>query len=301
MKQKNVIWLDGKFVQSEKAQINILSHALHYGSAVFEGIRAYSTPKGPAIFRLQDHIARLLGSASVFDMRVPYSKKVLEGAACKVVALNAFENCYVRPVIFYGEGDMALNPKKASLRVAIGAWPWGGYLDDTKPLSLGVSSYIRFHPKSIVPGAKIGGYYATSILATREAHKHGFSEAILLDHEGYVSEGPGENVFIVKSGKLFTPDSPSILPGITRATVMTIAKDLGIKAYAKKISLKELMDADEVFLTGTATEVAFVGKVNSHRIGEGIPGPVERKIKSTYLDLVHGKLPRYNRWLTPVR
>jgi branched-chain amino acid aminotransferase len=298
MKRAKVVWHNGKFVKLELANVPILSHALHYGSGVFEGIRAYETARGPAVFRLGEHIDRLFRSASVFDMRIPYSKKALANAVLAIISKNGFKECYVRPIIFYGEGQMALMPRGAKLHVTVAGWPWGAYLGEHTVLSLGVSRYVRFHPRSIVPGAKISGYYATSVLATIEARKRGFSEALLLDHEGFVAEGPGENIFMVKKGKLYTPKSPSILPGITRASVITLARDLGLVAIEKKISLKELFAADEVFLTGTAAEVAPVGKINGRRIGSGKGGPVTAKIRAAYLDAVHGRSPRYQKWLT---
>lgn len=299
MKTK-VIWQDGKFVSHKNAKVHVLSHGLHYGSGVFEGIRVYDTPQGPAVFRLRDHIDRLFHSASAFDMHIPYAKYAILRAAVQLVRKNGFKECYVRPIVFYGEGKMQMNPAGSKLHVFIAAWSWGKYLGDSPALSVGVSRYIRFHPKSVVPGAKISGYYATSVLARMEAQKYGYDESILLDHEGNVAEGPGENIFIVKGGKIFTPDSPSILKGITRASVMTMAKDMRIPVAEKKISLTQLMAADEVFFAGTAVEIGTVGKINGRKIGSGKMGPVTAKIRSAYFDATHGKTPRYRKWLSMV-
>jgi branched-chain amino acid aminotransferase len=292
------IWLDGKFVKSADAHINVLSHALHYGSSVFEGIRAYETPDGPAVFRLHDHVERFFFSADALGIKIPYTEREIERAILKTVALNKLKECYIRPIAFYGEGQMALMPSGATIHVAIAAWPWGAYLGEHAMLSAVVSPYVRFHPRSVVPGAKIGGYYATSVLATIDARKRGFNESILLDHEGNVAEGPGENIFMVRRGRLITPRSPSILPGITRDSVLAIARDLRIPVAVKKISLRDLMNADEAFFTGTAAEVASIGKVNGRRIGGGRkPGPVTRKIREHYLAATHGQLRKYKKWL----
>lgn len=294
------IWLDGKLVPSAKATVNVLSHALHYGSGVFEGIRAYDVGSRPAIFRLQDHIDRLFRSAEALRMRIPYSKQAITEAIKSVIKKNKLDSCYIRPLVFYGEGQMALMPKGAALHIMIAAWPWGAYLGEHAALSLGISRYIRFHPHSIVPGAKITGYYATSVLATIDARARGFDEALLLDHEGFVAEGPGENIFMVKRRKLFIPKSPSILHGITRASVVKIAQDLRIPVVEKKITRQELMWADEVFLTGTAAEVAPVTKIDKKKIGDVVPGPVTSKIRTAYQDAIHDRLPRYKGWLTRI-
>jgi branched-chain amino acid aminotransferase len=301
VKAKAFLWLDGKLIPSSAARVPILTHALHYGSAVFEGIRAYETDRGPAVFRLNDHIDRLFRSAAALGMRVPYSKKAIESAVRKTIAKNKFCECYVRPIIFYGEGQMTLLPQGAALHTAIAAWPWNATFDGERAHAVGISDFIRFHPKSIIAGAKISGYYAASVFVMQEARAKGFDDCILLDHEGFVAEGPGENIFTVKRGKLFTPRSQSILPGITRDSILKMARDLRIPAAEKKISAKELMAADEVFLAGTAAEVAAVGKINARRIGTGAMGPLTRTLRSAYLDAVHGRLPRYRKWLTNVK
>lgn len=296
-----VIWMDGRFVKTAKAAVHVLSHALHYGSGVFEGIRVYETLNGPAAFRLSDHVDRLFRSAAAFQMRVPYSKTAVTRAILETVRRNGFRECYVRPIIFYGEGKMQMSPKDAALHFVIAAWPWGKYLGDRPALSVGVSRYLRFHPASIVPGAKISGFYAASVLARMEAEKKGLDECILLDHEGFVAEGPGENIFMVKRGRLVTPKSPSILPGFTRASVIAIARGLRIPVLERKVSLKEFINADEAFFAGTAVEIAAIGKVNGRRIGAGRTGPMTARLKETYLAAAHGKLLRYKKWVTPVR
>jgi branched-chain amino acid aminotransferase len=300
-KSTKIIWLDGKFVPFANARIHVLTHGLHYGSGVFEGIRVYKTSTGPVIFRLKDHVDRLFYSASALDIKIPYTKREIEQAIVKTVARNNLKECYVRPVIFYGEGQMTLMPKGAKVHVAVAVWPWGAYLGEHAALSATISPYIRFHPRSIVPGAKIAGLYATSVLATLDARKRGFHESILLDHERNVAEGPGENIFIVRRGKLFTPDSPSILPGITRASVITIARDLHIPVAIKKVSLKDLKTADEAFFSGTAAEVAGIGKIDGRKIGKGGGGPITAIIRKHYLAAAHGQLPKYRKWLTPVK
>lgn len=294
------IWMDGKFVPNAKAKIHVLSHALHYGTAVFEGIRAYETPQGPAIFRLGEHVNRLFRSASALGMKLPYSKVAVAGAAKKLIAKNRLRSAYIRPLVFYGEGQMGLGTKGAVLHVMVAAWPWGAYLGDHTALSLAVSRYIRFNPRSVVPGAKISGYYATSTLATLEVKSRGFDEALLLDHQGFVAEGPGENIFMIKGKKLFTPPAQNILPGITRASVMTIARDLHVPVREKAITLKELMSADEAFLTGTAAGIVPVAKINKKIIGQRAPGPMTWQISVAYDNIIHGRSPRYQRWLTAV-
>ncbi|HUC01796.1 MAG TPA: branched-chain amino acid transaminase [Candidatus Paceibacterota bacterium] len=297
----SVIWLDGKFVPSRKATANILSHALHYGTGVFEGIRAYQTANGSAVFRLPEHVDRFFRSISAFGVALPYTKKEIKDAIREAVLKNKLRECYIRPIAFFGEGSMGLTVKNAVLHVAIAAWPWGAYLGGDSPLSIGISNYARFDPRSIVPGAKISGFYATSVLASIEAHRRGFDECVLLDTKGYVSEGPGENIFLIKHKILYTPDSASILPGITRESIMTIAKDMGIRTVQKPITVKELMAADEAFFSGTAVEVASIGKIERRRIGTGGTGPVTGALKEAYASATHGAARRYRSWLTSVR
>lgn len=295
-----IIWFDGKLVDARDARINVLSHSLHYGSGVFEGIRVYETPKGPAIFRLRDHVERLFHSASALGMKIPYTKSIVTCAITKTIAANRLRSCYIRPIVFWGEGSMALLPRGARLHMAVAVWPWETYFPERKPISLCVSRYVKLHPQSAVPGAKIAGFYAASVLAALDAHARGFDECVLLDHEGFVAEGPGENIFTVKGGKLFTPKSPSILCGITRASVIAIARDLHVPFLERKMLLKDLMDAEEIFLAGTAVEISPVGKINGRKIKKGVAGPITAQIGAVYQAAVHGELPRYRHWLTPV-
>ncbi|MEK7630284.1 MAG: branched-chain amino acid transaminase [Patescibacteria group bacterium] len=294
----DVVWHNGKFVKFGAARINVLSHALHYGTGVFEGIRSYSAKNGAAIFRLEDHIQRFFRSAAALKMALPYSKKIVTQAIKKIIALNGFPDSYIRPLAFYGEGKIVISPRDAAINLVIASWPRKTYLLDKSLVSLGVSPFIRFHPKSVVPAVKICGYYAMSAVALLEAQARHFDECLLLDHKGFVAEGSVENIFMVKNGKLFTPKPVSILPGITRASVITIAKNFSIPLAEKNISLKELKKADEVFLTGTAVEITPVGKIDLRRIGNGEIGPLTKKIKSVYDEVVQGKIARYRRWLT---
>ncbi len=295
------IWLDGRFVPFGTARIHVLSHALHYGSGVFEGIRVYETPDGPAAFRLKDHVNRLFHSAAAFEIKIPYSRETVRRAVLTLVAKNKYKECYVRPIVFYGEGKMQLDPVGASVRVAIAAWPWGKYLGDHPALNVGIAKYLRFHPDSIAPGAKISGFYATSVLARLEARKRGLNECVMLDHEGYVAEGPGENIFIVKRGRLIVPESPSILPGFTRDSVITIAHDLHLPTVMKRVKRAELLDADEVFFAGTAVEIGAVGKIEGRRIGTGTAGSITTKIRDRYFAATHGHVAKYKKWLAYVR
>lgn len=300
MKKVKKIWLDGKFVDLEKAKIHVLTHTLHYGGGAFEGIRAYETDKGPAVFRLKDHIKRLFYSAKVLGMKIPFSPKEIENAILKLIKINKVKECYIRPIAFYGYGKMVLNPKGAPVNLAIAIWPWEKLLGE-KPVKVKISSYIRIHPKSTVVDAKICGHYVNSILATLEAQKAGFDEALFLDYEGFVAEGPGENIFIVKDKKIFTPEKGSILPGITRDTVLKICSDLGITAKEKRISLEELKNADEAFFVGTAAEITPIAKINDTLINNGKVGEITQKIRKLYQRIIHGKEKKYLYWLTFVK
>ena len=290
------IWFNGKFVNWKNAKVHILTHTLHYGGGVFEGIRAYRTEKGTAVFRLKDHIRRLFYSASCLEMKIPFSQKELQKAVLDLIKINKLEECYIRPIAFFGYGKMGLNPKGVPVDTAIIAWPWKAYLGK-RPVSVKVSKYIRIHPRSTVPDAKICGHYVNSILASLEAQKAGFKESLFLDFKGFVAEGPGENIFMVKNRKLFTPSCGSILPGITRNTVLKIAGDLGIEAKEKKIILEELKQADEVFFAGTAVEICPVVKIDTTLINKGKVGEITRKIKNLYQRIVHGKEKKYLYWL----
>jgi len=300
MEKVKKIWFNGEFVDWEKAKVHILTHTLHYGGGVFEGIRAYKTEQGPAVFRLKDHIKRLFYSAGALEMEIPFSPQELEEAVLGLIKINKIEECYIRPIVVFGYGKMGLNPLGAPVNVFIILWPWKAYLGN-EPLKVKVSKYIRIHPKSTVADAKICGHYVNSILASLEAQKAGFKEALFLDFEGFVAEGPGENIFMVKENKLFTPSAGSILPGITRDTIFSIAQDLSIEAEEKKIVLEEIKNADEAFFAGTAVEVCPIGQIDEALIGNGDMGEITRRVKSLYQDIVCGKKEKYLKWLSYVK
>lgn len=293
------VWFNGKILNKEKAKIEILTHSLHYGTSVFEGIRGYKTEKGIAIFRLIDHLERLFYSASVFEMKIPYSKKEIEKATFKLIKINKLKDCYIRPIAFFGE-KLGLNPKGTKVNLAIIALPWEG-LFKKKKIKVKISKFIRIHPQTTVCEAKISGHYVNSVLATLEAKKSGFDEAILLDFEGKVAEGPGENIFLVKGQELFTPSLGSILPGITRKTVIEIAKDLNLQVREEKIDPQRLKAADEIFFTGTAVEICPIYQVEEKLINGGKIGKITKKIKKFYQRIVRAKEKKYLKWLSFVK
>lgn len=296
MKKVKFCWLNGKIIKSENAKINILCHGLHYGSGVFEGIRCYNTKYGPAVFRLKDHIKRLIKSAKFLDIKIPFSPEEIKNAVFKVIKKNNLKECYIRPIIFYGEGKMGLDPAGAKINFGIFVWPWGKYLKES--VKIGISKFIRLHPRSIVSEAKICGYYVNSILATKEVKKRGYDEAILLDYEGFVAEGPGENIFIVKNKISYTPKKKSILPGITRNSVIKILKNLGYKVIEKDISKKELYNCDEAFFTGTAAEITPILQIEKYKKNIG---PISLEIKEKYKKIVKGEEDKYIKWLDFVK
>ena len=298
LKGRGKIWLDGKFVDWDQAHIHVLSHALHYGSGAFEGIRCYKTDAGRALYRLDDHLDRLFFSAKTLDMAMPFSQTDLRNAIISLVQLNAIDECYIRPIVFYGYGNMSLDVSfPTPVTVAIALWPWEAYLGGNG-VRVHISKYRRFHPQSVIIDAKITGYYASSVAATIEAKKVGDDEALLLDTEGNVAEGPAENIFMVKNGVLYTPAQGSILPGITRVSVIHIAKDATIEVQEKKITSEECINSDELFFTGTAVEICPIFSINGTRIGNGTPGPITQKIKDTYMTIVRGKNEKYKHWLS---
>ncbi|MBI5414169.1 branched-chain amino acid transaminase [Candidatus Peregrinibacteria bacterium] len=297
MQKTPYIWMNGKMIPWDDAKIHVLTHALHYGSAVFEGIRFYETPNGPAIFRLEDHTKRLFYSATTLEMAVPFTEKEVNEATKKVVAQSGEKSGYIRPIIYYGYGKMGLYPVGAPVDVAVACWSWGKYLVD-RPVHAKISKYIRIHPRSLISDAKVTGHYVNSILASLEAHGEEYDEAILLDFEGKVAEGPGENVFVVKNGALFTPPLGKILRGITRDSIFRIAKDLGISVTEKEMMPEELFTADELFFTGTAAEVSPIGTLDKKKIGNGEEGPVTKKIREKFMEAVRGKDEKYKEWLT---
>jgi branched-chain amino acid aminotransferase len=297
------IWMDGKFIDWDKASVHVLTHTLHYGLGVFEGIRCYETEKGPAIFRLDEHIERLFNSARIFLMDIPYSKKDIKNAVIETVKVNRIKECYIRPIIYIGYGAMGLYAPQNPINVSIALWRWGAYLGE-KGLKNGIrvktSSFITNHVNSNMSRGKVCGYYVNSQLAKNEAVTCGYDEALLLDTEGYVSEGSGENIFIVRKGILKTTPLTSILEGITRDSVSEIAHDEGVEVREEKFTRDELYISDEAFFTGTAAEVTPIRLVDGRSIGAGRPGKITRRIQSLFFDIVRGKNKKYESWLTRI-
>ena len=296
------IWMDGELVAWDDAKIHVLTHTLHYGSGVFEGIRAYATPQGAAVFRLTDHIVRLFHSAKIFLIDVPYTPDEIVEAVKETVRVNGLDECYIRPIVYLGYGEMGLNPLPCPVNVSIAVWPWGTYLGDEgiqHGVRVKISSFQRHDPNAMPPAAKGTGMYMNSSLAKVEALKGGYDEAILLSPQGFVSECTGENVFIVKRGKLFTPPaSAGALEGITRDSVVTIARDLGHDIEEANILRSDLYTCDEAFLSGTAAEIVPIRSVDDREVGE--PGPITRSIQETYFATVRGEVDRYKDWLEHV-
>ena len=297
------IWYDGKLVPWREATTHVLTHSLHYGLAVFEGVRAYKTTSGPAIFRLTEHTDRLFNSGRIYLMHIPYSKDELMAAQREVVRANKLDSCYLRPIAFYGSEKMGVSPKGAKVHVAIAAWPWGAYLGADaleKGIRVKTSSFARHHINVTMARAKFAGTYANSILANQEATMDGYDEALLLDVDGFVAEGSGENLFIVKNGKLYEPELTSALVGITRDSVITMARDLGLEVEARRLTRDDVYIADEAFFTGTAAEVTPIRELDNRLIGSGQCGPITKKLQAAFFDVVNGKNPKYQSWLTPV-
>jgi branched-chain amino acid aminotransferase len=296
------IWMDGELVPWEDAKIHVLTHTLHYGSGVFEGIRAYATSQGPAVFRLTDHIVRLFNSAKIFMIDVPFTVEQIIDATKETVRVNGLDSCYIRPLVYLGYGEMGLNPLPCPVNVSIAVWPWGTYLGDDgikHGVRLKVSSWQRHDPNAIPPAAKGTGMYINSSLAKVEALKAGYDEAVLLSPQGFVSECTGENIFVVRGGRIITPPtSAGALEGITQHSVMTIAHDLGYEVEVGNILRSDLYTADEAFLSGTAAEVVPIRSVDDREIGE--PGPITRKIQETYFATVRGEVDRYKDWVEHV-
>ena len=295
------IWLDGKFVDWDKAQIHILTHTLHYGWGVFEGIRCYHCHDGSsAVFRLKEHVDRLFGSAHIVSIKIPFTKEEISSAILETFRINKLKEGYIRPIVFVGDGEMGIYVKKVDVRVAIAVWSWGAYLGDeglAKGIRAKVSSFTRLHVNSQMTKAKVCGNYVNSILAKREIIAAGYDEAILLDNEGYVSEASGENIFMVKNGTIKTSPLTSILPGITRDSVITIAKDKKYPIIEERFTRDELYLADEAFFSGTAAEITPVREVDDRQIGPGHPGPITKDIQATFFDAVKGKMDKYKGWL----
>src|SRR5688572_5207544 len=297
------IWYDGKLVPWRNATTHVLTHSLHYGLAVFEGVRAYNTTRGTAIFRLREHTERLFNSAHIYLMKIPYDRETLMAAQKEVVRANRLEACYIRPIAFYGSEKMGVSPKGATVHVAIAAWPWGAYLGPdalVNGIRVKTSSFARHHVNVSMCRAKYSGTYANSILANLEATEHGYDEGLLLDVDGFVAEGSGENLFIVKNGKLYEPELTSALIGITRESVIALAEGLGYTVASRRITRDDLYIADEAFFTGTAAEVTPIREVDGRAIGAGKIGPVTARLQQAFFDVVNGKNDTYRDWLAPV-
>ncbi len=303
MEKSEWIWMNGEFVAWEDAQVHVLSHGLHYGTGVFEGIRCYETEQGPAVFRHREHLNRLSNSAELYYLPLGYSTEELRTATHELINRNGLNSCYIRPLAFRGYGEMGLYAQSAPVDVTIAVWPWGAYLGDEgkrNGIRAKVSSWRRISPAGLIPHAKASGQYLNSILAKTDAAQSGFDEAILLDESGVVCEGSGENIFIVKGGELSTPGhTASILDGISRNSVIQIAGDLGYSVVERDIARSELYLADEVFLCGTAAELVPVREIDGHELGE--PGEVTLRIQSKFEDALHGRAPEYSHWLDPVQ
>jgi len=298
------IWMDGKFVDWDGANVHILTHTLHYGLGVFEGIRCYLCADGrSAIFRLPEHVERLFNGAHAVLLNIPFSREEIIAAILETLRVNGQKAGYIRPLVFIGDGAMGLHPQNNPVRVAVVTWPWGAYLGEeglAKGIRAKVSSYIRHHVNIMMTKTKTCGNYVNSILAKLEVTKDGYDEAIMLDTEGYICEASGENIFIVRHGRMKTPPLTSILPGITRDSVMTIARDLGLVVEEQRFSRDELYMADEAFFTGTAAEITPIREVDRRTIGKGEPGPVTKKLQEIFFQVVKGAKPEYQRWLTYV-
>lgn len=298
------IWFDGKLVEWRDAKIHVLTHTLHYGCGAFEGVRAYNTVNGTAIFRLQEHTERLLNSAKILRMNVPFTAEQINAAQLEVVRVNKLQSCYIRPLTWIGDKKLGVSPKGNTIHLMVAAWEWGAYLGEEglkRGIRVKTSSYSRHHVNITMTQAKAVSNYSNSILANMEATEDGYDEALLLDTAGFVAEGAGENIFIIKGGVIYTPDlSAGALNGITRNTVLHIAKDLGFEVVQKRITRDEVYIADEAFFTGTAAEVTPIRELDRVQIGAGARGPVTEKIQSAFFDIVNGRNAKYAHWLSKV-
>ncbi len=297
------IWYDGKLVPWRDATTHVLTHSLHYGLSVFEGLRAYKTEQGTAIFRLQEHTERLFNSARIFMMEIPFTREQIAEAQREVIRQNRLESGYLRPIVFYGSEKMGVSPRGAAVHVAVAAWPWGAYLGEEglqKGIRVKTSSFARHHINVSMVRSKTAGHYVNSILANMEATRDGYDEALLLDTSGFVAEGAGENLFIVRDGKLIEPQLVSGLTGITRATVIELAADMGLPVHSQPLTRDDVYLADEAFFTGTAAEVTPIRELDGRAIGKGQRGPVTERIQERFFQVVAGRVERYRHWLTRV-
>jgi branched-chain amino acid aminotransferase len=305
VEQADLIWHNGELVAWEDAKVHVLTHGLHYGTGVFEGIRAYETAEGTGVFRHREHLERLFRSAELYYMPIPYTLEELRSATHELIAANELRECYIRPIAFRGYGQMGLYPLDCPVEVSIAVWPWGAYLGEEGKrdgVRAKVSSWRRIPHDSLIPHAKASGQYLNSVLAKIEASKAGYQESILLDAHGFVCEGSGENIYVVREGAILTPPhTAAILDGISRRSVITIAADLGYELVERDLTRSELYLADEIFLSGTAAELVPVREVDDHAIGSGQPGPITREIQRVFDDALHGRDPRYRDWLDMVQ
>lgn len=300
LKEVSKIWMDGKFVDWKDARIHVLTHTLHYGLGVFEGIRCYKRADGSVIFRLKEHVDRLFSSAHICQMKIPFTREEVQEAVKETVRINKLEECYIRPIAYIGYGEMGLYVKNNPICVAIAAWPWGTYLGDEgikNGIRAKVSSINRHHVNISMTRAKVCGYYVNSQLAKREVVTNGYDEAIMLDTDGYVAEGPGENIFIVRNNLLKTTPLTSILEGITRDSIIQLAREKGIQVAETRFTRDELYIADEAFFTGTAAEITPIREIDNRQVGEGKPGPITTTVQSAFFDIVRGSDKKHKDWL----
>lgn len=303
LKETSKIWMDGKFVDWKDAKIHVLTHTLHYGLGVFEGIRCYKREDGSVIFRLKEHVDRLFSSAHICCMKIPFTKEEIQEAIKETVRINKLEECYIRPIAYIGYGEMGLYVKNNPIAVAVAAWPWGTYLGEEgikKGIRVKVSSINRHHVNISMTRAKVCGYYVNSQLAKREVVTDGYDEALMLDTDGYVAEGPGENIFIVRNNVLKTTPLTSILEGITRDSIIQLAREKGIQVAEARFTRDELYIADEAFFTGTAAEITPIREIDNRQIGAGKPGPITTTLQSEFFDIVRGKDAKHKDWLAYV-
>jgi branched-chain amino acid aminotransferase len=304
IKRTDKIWMDGEIIPWDKATVHIMTHSLHYGSAMFEGIRCYKTERGSAVFRLDAHMKRLFRSAKIYEMEIPFSSEEIVKGIKSLIIANRIEECYIRPIAFYGWDEVGINPKGNKVHLAIAMWPWLPYLGEDglrRGVRCKISSWARIDQRSLPTMAKAAANYANSILAKTEAQKLGYDEAILLNTNGFVTEGTGENLFTVRDGIIVTPPlSAGILPGITRDSIIQLGRDLGYVVKERNISRGELLVSDEVFLTGTAAEVTPVREIDNDEIGCGTMGPVTERIQTKFFEIFRGKEPKYFKWLEPI-
>ncbi|MDF2957224.1 MAG: Branched-chain amino acid aminotransferase/4-amino-4-deoxychorismate lyase [Candidatus Alkanophagales archaeon MCA70_species_1] len=302
--ERGKIWMNGKFVDWKDAKVHVLSHALHYGSGVFEGIRCYNTERGSFIFRLKEHVDRLFWSAKLYRIEIPYTAEEIKEAIKETIRVNGLKACYIRPIVFYGYYNLGVHPGDCPVECVIAVWEWGTYLGEEaleRGIRCTISPWRRLNPTAVPVTAKAVGHYVNSMLAVMDARSKGFDEALMLDENGYVSEGSGENLFIVRDGVIYTPGlESSILPGITRDSVIKIARDLGFEVVEKPLTVGEVLTADEAFFTGTAAEVTPIREIDFRIIGDGKIGPVTKAIQSKFFDIVNARDEKYMHWLEPV-